>query len=746
MIPDVKKEEVRQAADIVDVVSDYVKLRRTGSSFTGLCPFHNEKTPSFNVSPSLGIYKCFGCGEGGDVFNFVMKIDGVGFEEAVRTLADRYHVTIPEREDVPYDPREHLKDGIYHALRFAGAFFHQTLSESEDANAAREYLKQRGYPWKIVRKYGLGFSPDSYDGLLSAATDAGINRDYLEASGLIRARDSSTGYYDTFRSRLMFPVFNPGGKVIAFGGRTLSKSKNIPKYINSPQTLVYNKSEVLYGIQTARNEIRKNGEIILVEGYTDVISMHQAGIGNVVSTSGTSLTTGQIRVMKRYGNDLLMIFDADAAGVQAAVRGIAIALQGGMGVRILMLPQKEDPDSFIRQYGAEGFGEYRKKKTLDFLRYLIRISEEQGRWDDPIERRKVILEILETIAVIPDELSRANYIHELGTISRIGDRTLMTELASVRNKMHKRASHTRHRPAGERSDLMRGTATPGQAESKMSPDSSLQTGQSGNDSGKKTELGPGERDAIRKSSAGKTKGSTTAKSEGTTTGKTTGKSTGLISEGTVSGETTGTKGAKSGGTVRGKSTGSAGAEAGAGASGSREFLHHRRPGYEKELIRLMLVFGKKLILFIGSSCNAEEFEDPDLRHFFEDVMDRYGKEDPVTVEDYARREPPFPVLLGEIVLERYSVSELGMKKRGVNLHRDADPLMNARGALKALKLRYLDRTREQLLERFQSVPADERPAVQAMLIRLGKEYDRYKKTPLEMLFPLPADDDSGTSS
>lgn len=454
MISDEKKEEVRQASDIVDVVSDYVKLRKSGNNFSGLCPFHNEKTPSFNVSPSLGIYKCFGCGEGGDVFNFVMKIDGVGFEEAVRSLAARSNVFIPEKQEDAYDPQQHLKDGIYHALRFSGKFFYQTLVEADEAENARAYLNKRGYPWKTITRFGLGYAPEGYDSLIKAAEKAGINMHYLHESGLVKARGDDSGFYDTFRSRLMFPIFNPAGKVIAFGGRTLSSDKKTPKYINSPQTPVYNKSEVLYGIHAAKNEIRKAGEVILVEGYTDVISMHQADIKNVVSTSGTSLTSGQVRIMKRYGDIILMIFDADTAGLRAAVRGISIALEEGMAVRVLTLPEGEDPDSFVKQFGEDGFREYKKKKSLDFLRFLVDHAQKQEKWEDPIERRKSINEILESIAVIPDEITRTSYVQELGGISRIGDRALHEELGVIRarileNRRIREARGDRNRMEGQ---------------------------------------------------------------------------------------------------------------------------------------------------------------------------------------------------------------------------------------------------------------------------------------------------------
>lgn len=695
MIPDEKKEEVRQAADIVDVVSDHVKLRRSGSNFTGLCPFHNEKTPSFSVSPKLGIYKCFGCGEGGDVFNFVMNMDGVGFEEAVRTLAERYNIVIPEKEQDVYDPRQHLKDGIYHALRFAGNFYHQTLAESDEAEKARNYLKKREYPWKTVRKYGLGFAPDRYEGLLKAAENTGINIEYLHESGLIKPRERGDGYYDTFRSRLMFPIFNPSGKVIAFGGRTLSESKKIPKYINSPQTPVYNKSEVLYGIQIAKNEIRKADEVMLVEGYTDVISMHQAGIGNVVSTSGTSLTAGQIRIMKRYGDVLLMIFDADTAGMQAAVRGVIIALEGGMAVRVLTLPEGEDPDSFIRQFGKEGFAEYKKEETSDFLRFLVNLAIKEERWDDPVDRKNVITDILETIAVIPDELSRVNYIQELSTISRLGDRTLREELEVIRSRERKKSDSRSRRMTASYSSASGPGSTAGKG-SAFGPGSSSGPG-SVVDPGSST--GPD-------SAAGQEGSGSSARPEGPP----------HPAERTI--------------------------------SSNRPSRPVRRPEYEKELLRLMLTFGERLILFVGSHCNEDHFEDSELQTLYGDIMHRYQKGEPITVESYSRREHPYPELMGEIILERHTISEFGMKKKGVTIHKDADPVRTARGALKSLKISFLERRRRQLLDDYREAAPEKKSDLQEWIKMVTLERNRYQKESLVSLFPeehKPEGDDSELS-
>ena len=289
MISDEKKEEVRAAADIVEVVQDYVKLKRSGSGFVGLCPYHDEKTPSFNVTPRLQIFKCFGCGESGDVFKFVMDQEGIGFTEAVRQLAERYGVFIPEEDNEEHSETTQLREGILHALKFAGVYFYRNLIENPEAEKALKYLEDRGYNREIFRKYGLGYAPAGGEELIKAARNAGIDENYLLEADLIKPSNRGDGFYDTFRGRLMFPIFNPTGKVIAFAGRVLGNEKTA-KYINSSQTKVYNKSEVVYGVNFAKNEIRKHKEVLLVEGYTDVITLMENGIGNVVASSGTSLT------------------------------------------------------------------------------------------------------------------------------------------------------------------------------------------------------------------------------------------------------------------------------------------------------------------------------------------------------------------------------------------------------------------------------------------------------------------------
>ncbi len=435
IIPDEKKEEIREAADIAEVVGDYVRLKRSGSGFVGLCPFHDEKTPSFHVTPSLGIYKCFGCGESGDVFSFVMEMEGIGFQEALQTLADRYGVSLPVMEDEQHESETHkLKEGIYHALKFAGLYFHRQLLELDEADKARQYLEKRGYAGDTIKKFGLGYAPAAGDALLRAAMAEGISEEYLLEADLVKKSNRNDGYYDTFRGRLMFPIFNPSGKLIAFAGRVLGNEKSA-KYVNSSQTPVYNKSDVVYGVNFSKNEIRKKEEAILVEGYTDVITLHKFGIQNVVASSGTSLTPGQIRILKRYGNRMTMIYDSDEAGRTAMKRGMNIALKEGMEVYLLELPQDEDPDSYVKQFGKESFDKFKQKEAEDFVSFSVHRAEESGMMDKPGDSTRVIHAVLKSIAHIPDELDRQVYVQHLHQLTQKyrnnSDRELFVQLEKI---------------------------------------------------------------------------------------------------------------------------------------------------------------------------------------------------------------------------------------------------------------------------------------------------------------------------
>src|SRR6056297_301083 len=454
-----KKEEVRDTADIVEVVGDYVRLKKSGSGFVGLCPFHDEKTPSFHVTPRLGIYKCFGCGASGDVFSFIMEMEGVSFPEALQSLADKYGIDLPDYSGNDESEEETKKrEGIHHALKYAGLYFHRQLHENEEAKVAREYLKKRGYDEKIIRKFGLGYAPGGGSRLLKAATSEGIKEEYLFEADLIKKSNRGDGYYDTFRDRLIFRIFNPSGRLIAFAGRILSNSKKTAKYVNSAQTPVYNKSVVVYGVNFSKNDIRRQEDVILVEGYTDVITLHRHDLKSAVSSSGTYTTSQQINILKRYGNKITMLYDSDEAGQTAMERGIKIALKEGMEVDLLELPEGEDPDSFVKQFGNESFLELKKDKSKDFVTFTIHKSEKSGALEKPGERARLINKVLEQIAEIPDQIQRQVYVqhlHQQTQKYRKGsDRELFQQLDKLiaekketEKRQARRARKTDERPA-----------------------------------------------------------------------------------------------------------------------------------------------------------------------------------------------------------------------------------------------------------------------------------------------------------
>lgn len=633
------------AADIVEVVGDYVKLKKSGSGFTGLCPFHNEKTPSFHVTPKLGIYNCFGCGESGDVFSFFMAQEGISFPESLRTLADHYGIDIPDEHVEGEDERTRQREGIFHALKFAGLFFYRQLLEADEAEKARSYLEKRGYDKKIWRTFGLGYAPQ-HDALLKAAQKEGIGEEYLAGADLIKPSTRGDGYYDTFRDRLMFPIFNPSGKVIAFAGRILNKNKKTAKYINSAQTLVYNKSEVVYGVNFARNEIRKEEEVILVEGYTDVISMNQHEVKNVVASSGTSLTAGQINILQRYGNRIIMIYDADSAGQAAMVRGMDIALEQGMDVKLMELPEGEDPDSFIKQFGKESFLDLKKKTAEDFVTFIIQKAEKEGKMESPADRSSTIKQILESIALIPGELDRQVYVqhlHQKTQVYRKGsDRELFQQLGLIMNE-RKRQEAFRSRRATE--------------PQQVPPAGSIPVGDyyDADDERHEAVIKP-----IKK-----------------------------------------------------------------------------KPHYEKEVIRPLLLYGEKMREFIGQNIGEDHFEDDEIRSFFIDIMERHQKGEEASKEHYINREAPFPTLLGDVLLERYSVSEGLAKRVGGEFRRDKNPVRTAKSCMKPLRLRYLERRRKEISEKLKESGEQNRIKWIELLTKLQKEISRIQKTASDDLFDLP---------
>ncbi|WP_018126836.1 DNA primase [Balneola vulgaris] len=656
MITEDKKEEVRDAADIVEVVGDYVKLKRSGNGFTGLCPYHDEKTPSFHVTPRLGIYKCFGCGESGDVFKFIMDQDGIGFTEAVRQLADRYGVFIPEEVDDEPSEGKQLKEGIYHALKFAGVFYYRNLIENPEAAKALQYLDKRGYNREVFKKFGLGYAPSGGDELYKAAVNAGIDLNYLIEADLIKPSQRGEGYYDTFRGRLMFPIFGATGKVIAFAGRVLGNEKTA-KYINSAQTPVYNKSEVVYGVNFAKNEIRKNKEVILVEGYTDVITLNEHGIKNVVASSGTALTSGQMKILHRYGEKIIMIYDADNAGQAAMKRGIDIALAEGMEVQLLELPDGEDPDSFVKQFGKESFDELKKEEASDFVDFLILKADEEGRLDNPVQRGKVISEILVAISNIKESLQRqiyVQYLHQRTQQYRKGsDRELFEELERILKEKQKedQRAERRERFREERSNR------PPDMEMPPIPDQ---------------EFAPLD-----------------------------------------------------------------------------QFEHFepptkaKKPDYEKELIRLMITYGRGMVEYICSFTNQKLFEDDELKDFYLDIVERYKKEEEISIQVYSGKPDPFPRLVGDVLLEQHAASDRHHEKVGMKYEKDKNPHRTAKSTIKALELNFYKRKMTELADRFKTAETeDEKKKITRNQVKIQSKINVLTTTYSDDYYPDPESTDT----
>lgn len=410
MIPRDTVERILDVAQIVDVVGDFVDLRRRGANWTACCPFHNEKTPSFYVSPSKGIYKCFGCGKAGSAVDFVMEHESMTFPEAIRYLGQKYHIEVTEEEETAEDlARKQHKDSLYIVSKFAAEFFQKSLQTPMGQAIAYQYFHgKRKLDDSTIEKYGLGWAPQSRDELSRAAREAGYKEDYLVETGLSIRRDDGS-LADRFFDRVMFPIHSVTGQVIAFGGRTLKTDKSVAKYVNSPETEIYVKNRSLYGIYFAKNEISRQRKCILVEGYLDVLSMHQLGILNVVASSGTSLTTGQVALIKRFADDVTIIYDGDSAGIHAALRGIGMVLRGGLNVRVVLLPDGEDPDSFACSHTLAEVQDYIAAHEQDFIGFMTdMLLGEAG--NDPLKRASLINEVADTIALIPDQIVRAMYI------------------------------------------------------------------------------------------------------------------------------------------------------------------------------------------------------------------------------------------------------------------------------------------------------------------------------------------------
>ncbi|HEY3430788.1 MAG TPA: DNA primase [Cyclobacteriaceae bacterium] len=405
-------DDVKSRLDIVDVISDFISLKRSGQNYKALSPFTNEKTASFYVVPSKGIFKDFSSGKGGDAITFVMEHEGMSYMEAIKFLAKKYGVEIKEDASLEKDQAaQSERDGLYIVMNYAKEYFKEMLFKNDEGKSiGLSYFRERGFNDRNIEKFELGYALNEWHGLEKLALKSGYSQQALEKSGLIiKKEDGKT--YDRFRGRVIFPVHNLSGKVVAFGARILTKEKDQPKYINSPETEIYHKSNVLYGMYQAKNEIRKHDFCYLVEGYTDVMSLHQAGIENVVASSGTALTEEQIKLMRRFTENVTVLFDGDAAGIKAALRGIDLVLKGGLNVRIVLLPDGDDPDSFSKKMGTTALIQYLKDHTKDFISFKIELYSADAA-KDPIKKAELIRDIVTSITAIPDPLKRTVYLQE----------------------------------------------------------------------------------------------------------------------------------------------------------------------------------------------------------------------------------------------------------------------------------------------------------------------------------------------
>ena len=426
-------DRIYAAANIVDIIGEYVTLKRKGVNYQACCPFHNEKTPSFVVSPSKGVYKCFGCGKGGNAVTFLMEHENMTYPEALKAVAKRYGIEVREKEMTPEEvARNDNRESMFVVNSWAAEYFsNYLLHETEGMSVGMTYFRQkRGFSDATIKKFGLGFCPARGDRMSRAALAAGYKEEFLVSTGLSIKRDDGT-LFDRFRERVMFPVHNISGRVVAFGGRTLRTDKSVAKYQNSPESEIYSKKRELYGLFFAKKAIQQYDFAIMVEGYTDVISMHQAGVENVVSSSGTSLTTEQIRLLNRFTKNITVIYDGDSAGIHASLRGIDMILREGMNVRVVLLPEPEDPDSFARAHTAAEVQEYIRANEQDFLAFKAKLLLEAAQ-GDPIRKAALIADMVQSIAQIPDPIQRSVYIKECARIMDIDENILISEVARKR--------------------------------------------------------------------------------------------------------------------------------------------------------------------------------------------------------------------------------------------------------------------------------------------------------------------------
>ncbi len=441
---------IMEAADIVDVVSEFVTLRKAGVNYKGLCPFHNERTPSFVVSPSKQLCKCFSCGKGGNVVHFIMEHEQMTYPEALKWLAARYGIEVRERELSAEEKRaESERESLFILNEWARDYFTDILLNHADGRAVgMAYFRQRGFRDDTIHKFQLGYSLSARDALATAAQAKGFRREYLIETGLCYETEDGR-LMDRYHGRVIFPVHTVSGKVVAFGGRVMSTNGKVAKYVNSPESQIYHKSNELYGLYLAKHAIVKQGRCFLVEGYTDVISMHQSGVENVVASSGTSLTEGQIRLIHRFTDNITILYDGDMAGIKASLRGIDMLLREGMKIKVLLLPDGDDPDSFARKHTAQEFQEYIDSHQVDFIRFKTNLLlADCG--DDPLKRAALIADIVKSISVIPDPIVRQMYVRECAAMMDVDEKLVVSEVAKGRRAIRQARSRVGQNTEEER--------------------------------------------------------------------------------------------------------------------------------------------------------------------------------------------------------------------------------------------------------------------------------------------------------
>lgn len=453
MITKITIDRIMEATDIVEVIGEFVQLKKRGANYVGLSPFANERTPSFTVSPAKGIFKDFSSGKGGSAVTFLMELEKFTYPEALKWLAKKYGIEVEETvESSENREADNHRESLMIVSDYAAKFFHKTLLETaEGQSIGLSYFKERGFTNETIRKFELGYSPDQWEAFSSEAVKDGYQTQYMVEAGLSVQRDNGT-LYDRYRGRVIFPIHSFTGRVIAFGGRTLKTDKNVPKYVNSPESEIYHKSNVLYGLYFAKKAIRDEDNCYLTEGYADVISVHQAGIENVVASSGTSLTVEQIKLIGRLTKNITILYDGDPAGIKASLRGLDLILEEGLNVKVVSFPDGHDPDSYVRLVGSAAFKQHIEQKRKDFILYKTDILLKDA-GSDPIRRAEVIREVVESIAKIPDSIKASIFIKECSTLLQIDERALLSELNKMRlAKAKKDADRSRHQQHPEEPD------------------------------------------------------------------------------------------------------------------------------------------------------------------------------------------------------------------------------------------------------------------------------------------------------